>query len=156
MQLILGLPNSQFYTVVITIMLSTCTSLLAAALVSSRFIFALARDYALPFSNLFYRTDKQRTPWVAELLVVSAMYISVVGWYIPERYYDNLLQTFWLWFMTLTYVSRIRAVGRKGLTPRSSPSASTSSPAWILRGLTGRSSRSSAGASHQRRSPSFG
>jgi len=82
------------------------TQLIAAVVVASRFIFALARDCAIPFSSLLVRTSKNREPWVADLLVIGAMYASIIGQWIPASAYYNLIQAFGFWFMALAYVSK--------------------------------------------------
>lgn len=48
-----------------------CLQLQAQLQASSRFVFALARDRALPFSDTIKSTNKAKQPWVAHLICVA-------------------------------------------------------------------------------------
>jgi len=78
---------------------------IASMMVTSRFIFALARDCAIPFSSLLVKTSKNREPWVADLALIGAMYAAIIGWFVPVGNYYSLIQSFSFWFTSLAYVS---------------------------------------------------
>jgi amino acid transporter len=126
--LILGVSRRTLYAFVCLAMFASTTQLIASVVVTSRFIFALARDYAMPFSDGLYRTNSRKEPWVADLLVIFSLYASVAGWYLPRGNYYNLIQTFWYWFMAIPYVSIHLFTWLIPDSPRSFRSACTSSP----------------------------
>lgn len=79
--------------------------ILSTTVVTSRFIFALARDRGIPFSILFVRTDKHRQPWVAVVALLLGLCLSTVGWLLPHAEYDALLTAVNFYFTTIPYVS---------------------------------------------------
>jgi amino acid transporter len=80
----------------------------ASVLVTTRFIFALARDRGLPFSTLLKQTAKDGEPWMADLALFVALYLSSTGYLNNTTRYCNLIQTFGLWFVSVAYVSHRR------------------------------------------------
>jgi len=70
----------------------------------SRFVFALARDCAIPFSNFLARTSKGGEPWAAEVVIFASLYVSIAAWWVNANNYYNLVMTFGYWFMTLPFV----------------------------------------------------
>ncbi|CAK9782617.1 hypothetical protein CC85DRAFT_284014 [Cutaneotrichosporon oleaginosum] len=84
--------------------LSTITQVLASTLITSRFIFALARDKGIPFSKLMATTDKHKEPWVAMVALLLAMFLSTTGWLVNHNNYTSLLHAFHFYFINVPYV----------------------------------------------------
>lgn len=89
--------------------LCTTSQVLASTVITSRFIFALARDKGIPFSRFFVITNKHKEPWAAMITLLLAMYLSTTGWLVNRENYYGLVQGFQFYFITIPYV---------GLRPR--------------------------------------
>ncbi len=101
------LPKSQGSSIAMSVAMAipNVLQVLASTVVTSRFIFALARDRGIPFSRFFVRTDKHQMPWAATLALLFALALSTVGWAVPRTYYDALLTAVNFYFTTIPYVS---------------------------------------------------
>lgn len=70
--ILLAAVNEEYAIAICSIMaIVLCIQLQAQLQASSRFAFALARDNAMPFSNVIKRTNKYKQPWVATLLCIG-------------------------------------------------------------------------------------
>jgi amino acid transporter len=96
--------------------LSTFMQGLACVVVTSRFTFALARDYGVPFATTLFKTNRWQEPWVSDLVVVMCLYASIAGLYVPKNIWDNLTQTLMMWYMPVVYVSCVEKVVATRLT----------------------------------------
>jgi amino acid transporter len=101
------LPKSQGSSIAMSVAMAipSVLQILASTVVTSRFIFALARDRGIPLSRFFVRTDKHKMPWAATVALLFALALSTVGWAIPRNYYDALLTGVNFYFITIPYVS---------------------------------------------------
>jgi len=75
----------------------------SSTLVTSRFIYALARDCAIPFSNVLVRTTKEKEPLAADLAIILALYASVASWWVSAKNYYQLVIPFLHWFTCVPY-----------------------------------------------------
>ncbi|KLT41810.1 hypothetical protein CC85DRAFT_328672 [Cutaneotrichosporon oleaginosum] len=80
------------------------TQVLASVVATSRFIFALARDRAIPLSRLLVKTDKRKEPWVAMVALVASLLLSTMCWLVNKTHYNGLLQTFNYYFVNFLYI----------------------------------------------------
>ena len=79
---------------------------LATLQASSRFLWALSRDQAIPFSNVFYRVSRDRLPVAATWLVVAlAAPITAVLWISPAIV-PSVLYSASGTFLSFAYVSK--------------------------------------------------
>jgi amino acid transporter len=86
--------------------ISGITYVLAAMTVTSRFLFALARDHGIPFAKILAKTDKHKEPWVASLAIVLTMYLGTLAWFLNEANWYNLLLASGFWLIDIAYVRR--------------------------------------------------
>lgn len=98
-----GIPAIVAITCLATV--CTITQVLASTVITSRFIFALARDNGIPFSKLLVKTSKHKEPWVAMTCLLASLYVSCVGWFVNRDNYYGLLQAFNFYFICIPYVS---------------------------------------------------
>lgn len=101
---LMGWPKSGIVAVSIIGALCTITQVLASTVITSRFIFALARDHGIPFSNLLVKTNKHREPWVAMAALLLSLYLSTLGFLVDPGNYYGILQPFVFYFINLAYV----------------------------------------------------
>lgn len=91
----------------------TITQVLASTVITSRFIFALARDKGIPFSKWLVVTSKDKEPWVAMATLLASLYLSTLGWFTDlsqnTSHYYRILQVFSFYFITIPYVSTKRS-----------------------------------------------
>lgn len=105
MALLLNFNKSGTVALIVLAIIAISLQVLAAVLVSSRFIFSLARDHGIPFSNFLVKTDKYGEPWVAMTILLVALYLSTIGWFMDKSRYYNLIAAFGFWFVNVAYVS---------------------------------------------------
>lgn len=105
---ILHFSNGLCYFITIWGILCAVTQHVSTVIVTSRFIFAQARDYGIPFSNFFMKTTKKKEPWAADLGIIITMYISVIAWFDNQSRIYNLARSFAWWFTSVGYVSTLR------------------------------------------------
>jgi hypothetical protein len=79
----------------------------SSVLVMTRFVFALARDFALPFSSTLLRINRGKEPWLADIAIFLALYAGVAAWWVSPTNYYTLTTTFGYFFLAFPYVSRV-------------------------------------------------
>ncbi|CAK9785795.1 hypothetical protein CC85DRAFT_303523 [Cutaneotrichosporon oleaginosum] len=102
--IILGMNKAQTIALSVVMTIPVVLQVMCSTIVTSRFIFALARDRGLPFSDLLVRTDKHRQPWVALVGVLLILCISVCGQAVPQKPYYTLLITVNFYFINIPYM----------------------------------------------------
>jgi amino acid transporter len=95
--------NGVVYFVLIYGNLCIASGLLSSVVLTSRYLFALGRDYCIPY--IFSKTSKDREPWVADIAVVASMYISVFAYFVSQSNIGNICVCFSWWFTSVAYVS---------------------------------------------------
>jgi amino acid transporter len=99
--MILNLNDATLYLFTTTAVITSCTQVLAGVYVTSRFIFALARDFGIPFSTILFKTTKGREPWVVDIVIILSLFASLAGWYVNQSIYFNMISSFLLFFMVV-------------------------------------------------------
>ncbi|BEI94524.1 uncharacterized protein CcaverHIS019_0700960 [Cutaneotrichosporon cavernicola] len=100
---IMDIGKSGILAFAILATLCTTTQVLASTLITSRFIFALARDKGIPFSKFLARTDKHKEPWVAMTALLLAMFLATTGWLVNHQNWFSLLQAFQFYLINIPY-----------------------------------------------------
>lgn len=106
MQLLLQLDNKIIHWFATMCVLAALTQVTAAVIVTSRFLFAMARDHAIPFANILIKTNQSKEPWVIDIVIIATLFAAVSAWYVNKEKYFNLSETFLLYFMAIPYVSQ--------------------------------------------------
>jgi amino acid transporter len=81
------------------------TQILASVVATSRFIFALARDQAIPLSKYLVKTNKHKEPWVAMAALIASLLLSTTCWVVNEHHFNGLVQAFNYYFINFPCVS---------------------------------------------------
>jgi amino acid transporter len=102
---IMEVGSSGIWAFAILATLASTTQVVAATVITSRFIFALARDKGIPFSKLLVTTNKHKEPWVAMAALLVSMYLATTGWLVNRRNFYSLLHAFHFYFINVPYVS---------------------------------------------------
>jgi amino acid transporter len=105
--MILHMSDRNLFAFNICGLLCAVTQLISSTVVTSRFIFSLARDHGLPFSKLLSKTNKYKQPWAAELAVILSLYAAIAAWWVNQTRYYNVVQAFQFWFMPMSYVRKL-------------------------------------------------
>lgn len=95
------------YTIAILIICISCTQLISGIVVCSRFLFAIARDQGIPFSQYLKRTWKNE-PWVSSVSMLIVSYLSLTAWFYSTSGNNNyylLLNAISYWVPCIPYVS---------------------------------------------------
>lgn len=155
MTMLMGLNSSGTWFCTFWATFCTTLQLVASTVITSRFIFALARDKGIPFSKFLVRTDKHKEPWVAMAALLLSLFASVIGVVVkPQKNYTSLLQAFHFYFISIPYVSLAKR--RAALTRRRSHSSSISYLASISASSVVPSSPLASGAGLSLALPSYG
>jgi amino acid transporter len=78
---------------------------LAILQASSRFFWALSRDHAIPFSNVFYRVSRDRLPVAATWLAAALAAPMIAVLWIAPAIVPSVLYSAAGTYFTLAYVS---------------------------------------------------
>lgn len=95
------------YTIGILIICIACTQLISGVVVCSRFLFAVARDHGIPFSNILTKTWRGE-PCFCNMSMIVVSYLSLTAWFysIPDNNnYYLLLNAVSYWVPCIPYVS---------------------------------------------------
>ncbi|GMK58997.1 hypothetical protein CspeluHIS016_0700120 [Cutaneotrichosporon spelunceum] len=101
--IVLKMSKAEFAVATAFMAIPNAIQIISATIVTSRFIFALARDRALPFSTLFEKTDKHKQPWVAVVTVLLSLCLSTIGWVLPSSWYPSLLTSISFYLINIPY-----------------------------------------------------
>lgn len=105
--ILLKAVNKDFAIAICSIMaILLCIQLQAQLQASSRFVFALARDRAMPFSDAIKRTNKYKQPYVATLLCIGLWAPWCLLWF---AHYESVVPVITACASSLSMLSYVSA-----------------------------------------------